>query len=108
MPPEYVHRNAGLIASANARLLRLGASCVIRASNLGLVAPVSVSSPEPKSLGSSRSSKGLLGLETEPETLGLFATSDIKKGEIILKDSTTAGCLYVVICGTTGLPLAVI
>ena len=91
MPPEYIHRSAELIASANARLLAINAPCVLRANTFGSSAPSSAPSPPPKGLGRWKSMKKFYGLTTESDTLGLFAISAIRKGDIILKDPTTWG-----------------
>ncbi|KUJ11523.1 uncharacterized protein LY89DRAFT_786439 [Mollisia scopiformis] len=77
MPPQYLQRSAERITSANTRLVEMGAACVVRASSLGSSAAI----PEPP----------LRILGPWNRTLGLFATSDIKKGDVILKDTTTWG-----------------
>ena len=89
MQQEYIHRSARLIASANARLMAINAPCILRASSFGSLAASSALAPPPKSLGPWKSFKQLFGLTTESDTLGLFATSAIQKGDVILKDSTT-------------------
>jgi hypothetical protein len=90
MPPEYIHRSAELIASANAKLLAIKAPCILRASNVGSLAS-SAPSPPSKSLGPWKSIKQFFGLTTESDTLGLFAISAIRKGDVILEDSTSWG-----------------
>lgn len=94
MQSEYLHRSAKLIAGLNTRLFADGAPCAIAPSNVGSSAPISGSSPPFKLLPSWKSLKEFLGVHTDSsnlDTLGLFATSDIQKGNVILKDSTTWG-----------------
>jgi hypothetical protein len=90
MPPAYIHRSAELIASANAKLLAIKAPCILRASNVGSLAS-SAPSPPSKSLGPWKSIKQFFGLTTKSDTLGLFAISAIRKGDVILEDSTSWG-----------------
>lgn len=91
MAPEHVHRNAQLISSANAQLLKMGAPCVIRESNFGISSSPPV--PPSKGLGGWKSVKAFLGFssESQSDTFGVFALSDIRKGDIIFKDHTTWG-----------------
>ena len=89
MPQEYIHRSAELIASANAGLLAINAPCILRGNVFDSSAESSGQSPPAKSLGPWKSLKQFFGVTTESDTLGLFATSAIRKGDIIFRDSTT-------------------
>jgi len=100
MAPEYLKRSAALIESANSRLREMGAPCTINYSIIGRRTQQSTPLTLSKTLtwksvaefvgwnsqsGTSDIQKG------EPDTLGVFATSDIQEGDVIFTDSTPWG-----------------